>query len=274
MNLDHLRYFCDAVDFKSLAKSAKANNVSPGAVSQAIVKLEGYFNQDLLYHKKKSFELTDKGVELYKMSLSLLSQFGSIENEIRSPEKMSGEFFFITQQSIAENFLPKKLAKFKKEHSNIIPKFTLGNTTIVSQRLKDRTVEFGITLDNVLLENCHTKTLFEGEFVLYGDSKLKDQFILTGETNEVRALKKKYYEKFSKELGITMEISSWGVLKKMANEGQGITFLPDYLLSRSERKKIIPNNLGLGRFPYKIIATWPKSKPLSLKSYRFIESLV
>ena len=115
MNIDHIKYFCDTVEAGTLAGAAKLNNISPGAISQAIMKLELSLGLELVVHRKRSFELTDKGLEFYRESLILLGQYGLFRKKILSPEKMEGEFFFITQQSIAEYLLPKVLFDYCKK---------------------------------------------------------------------------------------------------------------------------------------------------------------
>ena len=95
MNIDHLKYFSDSVELGSLVKSAKMNNVSPGAISQAIKKLEDTFGQALLIHKKNFFEPTEKGLELYHHLEAFLLNYQKIQLEISSEEKMSGELNFM-----------------------------------------------------------------------------------------------------------------------------------------------------------------------------------
>ena len=273
MNIYHLKYFRDAVELDSLAKSAKTNNVSPGAISQAITKLEQLFGQKLLYHQKNSLELTEMGKKLHLKLKPFLQEYESIFSEISTGETMSGEFFFITQQSIAEYILPKTISIFKNKYPAILPRMTLGNTTIAKDRLSDKTVDFAITLDNVDLSGFEKKVIRTGNFVLYKSKKYKlasDYFLVTGETPEVRFFKELYLKKNSRPANISMEISSWGVLKKMANEGNGIALIPDYLVSKVEEKYIL-KDIKLSK--YKIVLAWQKNRDLSKKILSFMEEL-
>jgi len=176
----------------------------------------------------------------------LLRDYLLLKNKYLHNNGLDEEFLFITQQSIAESFLAKPITKFAHRYDHITPRMTLGHTTIAKDRLKERSVDFAILLDNVELVGCEQVTIHEGSFVFYQPvNKNKRQFLITGNTPEVRFLKKTFKNKFSKKPDILMEISSWGVLKKLAKEGQGIALLPDYILSTNERKSIIKNNLGL-----------------------------
>ena len=129
---------------------------------------------------------------------------------------MEGEFLFITQQSLAEYFLPKTLLRYKKKYPTVIPKLTLGNTSIAKERLESKNVDFSIHLDNVELKNCNTTELCTGKFVLYKGRNFKKrdyQFLVTGETPEFFDFKEKYKKRFKTQPEILMEIKSWGILK-------------------------------------------------------------
>ncbi len=274
MNLYHLKYFCDAVELGSIAKSAQANNITPGAVSQAIIKLEDHFKQNLVLHKKKSFNVTSLGLELYNSSIPLLSDFQHLYNKISEGESMDGEFKFITQQSIAESILSPFLKKFKTKYSKTLPKMILGNTLINKDKLKNKSVDFAITLNNTNYDQVNSESIYKGNFVLYQSKKYKHnplEFLITAETPEVRNFKNNYRMRFKSSPLVAHEVSSWGLLKRMADEGNGVALIPDYLLTNKEKKNIL--NLNINLSSYEILILHPNSRPLSLKSSIFISEL-
>lgn len=69
---------------------------------------------------------------------------------------------------------------------------------------------------------------------------------------------------------ISFEISSWGVLKKMADASLGIALIPDFLISNSEKKNIVKSYKLTN---YRIVAAWPKSRELNIKCRKFLEFL-
>ena len=68
LNLSALKYFLDAVELNSITLSADKNHVSRPAVSQAIIRLGGWYGRSLLSHEKRNFELTDDGKEFYQIA--------------------------------------------------------------------------------------------------------------------------------------------------------------------------------------------------------------
>src|SRR4051812_17981688 len=66
MNLNHLKYFYDAVSQGQISAAARKNRISQSAVSQAIGNLEKTLQCRLLVHQRKRLELTDAGKVAYE----------------------------------------------------------------------------------------------------------------------------------------------------------------------------------------------------------------
>ena len=150
---------------------------------------------------------------------------------------------------------------------------TFGNTSIAKSKIEERSVDFSISLDNIEIKNSEKMILKKGRFVLYMGKKSKKQgeyFILTGETPECLDFQKKYKKLFKSDPQIIMEIKSWGVLKKLADEGQGIALIPDYILSPSELKYTLDS---INLLEYCIVAIWPSGRSLNRKCMEFINSI-
>lgn len=276
MNLYHLKYFCDAVSNQSLVTSAQLNSVTPGAISQAIRKLEDFYQQSLIHHKKNTFQVTPIGKELYQCAIPLLSEFMSLKDKISQGESLEGELSFITQQSIAESLLAPFIKQFKKKYPAIILKMSLANTSLIKEKINSTNIDFAVTLNNVDLKDCSTKILKEGSFTLYQPVKSmqnKNLFLTTEETPEVIEFKKRYKKRFKVEPAIELEINSWGVLKKMAEQGNGTALIPDYLLFGKKNISSIETKMKLSMPSFQILSAHNSARSLSLKAETFLEEL-
>jgi len=276
MNLYHLKYFCDAVNNQSIAVSAQLNSVTPGAVSQAIRKLEDFYQQNLIHHKKNTFQVTPIGKELYQYAIPLLSEFMSLKEKISQGESLAGELSFITQQSIAENLLAPFIKQFKKKYPAINLKMSLANTSLIKEKVHSTNIDFAVTLNNVDLKDCSTTILKEGSFALYQPVKSmqnRNLFLTTEETPEVIEFKKQYKKRFKVEPAIELEINSWGVLKKMAEQGNGTALIPDYLLFGKKNISAIETKMKLSMPSFQILSAHNSARPLSLKAETFLEEL-
>ncbi len=76
-NLYHLKFFCDAVTYKSISEAAKRNFVTQSAVSQAIGKLETLFGASLIYHNRQKLYVTEEGNVVYDHAKDV---FTSLQN--------------------------------------------------------------------------------------------------------------------------------------------------------------------------------------------------
>jgi len=275
MNLYHLKYFCDAIKLNSLGESARLNHVSPGAVSQAIGKLEILLDVKLLEHKRRLLKPTQQGLKLFKKGQILLKDFDELKCSLMDNGDISGEITFATQQSIAISFLPRILKKFKNNFSKITPQFKLGTTSFVQESLENGGIDFAITLDNVDIKRSSSMVLYKGKFVFIKKKGLNIQdhsFILTERTREVRKLEKDYLKRFKTKLPISMQINSWGVIKKMVAEGHGVGFIPDYLLDKRDGKIEIVD-LKLPDYFFQIHLVYLNGVSLNKRTKIFIDFL-
>ena len=271
MNLSYIKYFCDAAREGSLKKASELNFVTPGAISQGIIRLEAELGVQLMNHKRREFSLTHSGQQLLNEGGRLLSEYEGMVSRLRGIDPNEGEFEFGTQQSIALSVLPGLIRAFKAKNPKILPKFHLGNTSMIRQQLVKRRYEFGVCLDNVDFPGYQKATLLEGRFVLISRKADAKEFLLTSDTPEVTVFKKEYLKKFKKDAEVAMNINSWGVIKEMVMTSNYAGLVPDYLLSKIDSKYVIEDNLGLPLQTYKILAVWPLSKDLDPKSKLFLD---
>lgn len=276
MNLYHLKYFFDSVQTGSLRQAAEINHVTPGAVSQAILKLEQQFNVSLVHHRKNNFELTDNGRRLFSLCPQMLSAMHNLKIGMEdSKEVFRGKIHFATQQSIASLILAPILADYAKEYPQVKTSFRLGRTINVKNLLDQRSIEFGITMDNIDYGD-HTKVpLFTGEFVFLSSTKRtrsEHEFLLTESTSEVDDLSKLYQLKYHREIPVSMRVHSWSVIKQLALEGYGIGFLPDYVVKPKEKKYLV-KNLGFPVFKYTVSCVYPKHHVLNHKTQVLLEKI-
>lgn len=277
MNINHLKYFYDSVTLKSLKKGAERNNVSPGAVSQAILKLEQYFDAPLLHHSKNSLLLTDFGKKLMEHCPSTLKSVSELSETMKELAKpFSGDIYFGTQQSIASTFLSSNISKFNKAYPEIGINFTLGHTSNMNKLLDENLVDFIISVDNLDYAHHPKKILYEGKFVFIHNPNIKttksNEFLLTGETLETKQFHILFKKKYNKSPVVKMSVDSWGVIKQLALQGLGVGLIPDYLISKSERK-FISNAFNIGEIKYTISTYYTAGTTLNKKSSAFIKML-
>lgn len=274
-NFLYLKYFRDAARFGSISKAAIENHVSQSAVSQGIAKLEESLGQDLIVHQPNTFRLTSFGVRLAEMSHEIFSMIRAVEEELISDAKELKRLSFASMHSLAYLILPKLLKSATKEWPQLEVVFRLAHTDGIMEMVKRGQVDFGLVLDNEDFSAFQSREIFSGHYALYAAKSLKnvDQlpFIMSEERKEIFALFKSYKKRFGKEPKVLMEISSWEVIARLAEEGLGIGFFPDYVaLGHPKLKKI---DLKLESIPYRVLAIFPRNVQVTKNFETVLESV-
>jgi DNA-binding transcriptional LysR family regulator len=282
ISLVHLKYFRDAALLGGIGPAAKRNFVSPSAVSQAIKSLESYLEAELLEHAKNQFFLTAQGKVLLEHCHSVFAAAENMQDEIKSSQgSTKGDVVFATQQSIAHFVMPDFIARMSTDYPDIKPKISLATTDIVHNWVMDRTIDFGISVDNFGEHNLMAIPLYRGSFVFIEGLELPKKqnknrgFVLPGETTrESKAFKSNFEKQFKQAPNVLLEIGSWGVIKRLAETGFGVGLVPDYLVRFDRNKTVREVKMDLPQVTYEINAYYcRKRQKLTRQSQVFLEEL-
>ena len=272
LNPIFLRYFYSAAQHQSTSKAAKLNSVSQSTINQGINRLEITLGKQLVIPEKKRFQLTDAGNVLMEKCDKIFNIFSEIE-EVFSISKGSyrGKVFFACSHSLALSFLPPVLLKLATHHPEVQPVIRLGHAGIITELVKKGQIDIGIILDNVGFSTFQFIELFHGDFKLYCSEKMlkasKNRFILSEEQKEVFILKQHLLEQ-GISIKNTMEVSSWELIANLVKIGLGIGFLPEYV---AKQHILIEADYTIPSIPYRILAIYSKSRPLSPNAQMFLD---
>jgi DNA-binding transcriptional LysR family regulator len=89
MNIDRLRYFAAVVETKNLRRASEILGLTPGSLSKAISTLEDEMGVDLLRPEGRGIEITDQGMEVYRKSSILLSEYRRFRENVEQRNKVS-----------------------------------------------------------------------------------------------------------------------------------------------------------------------------------------
>ncbi|WP_241592079.1 LysR family transcriptional regulator [Rosenbergiella epipactidis] len=103
--------FIRTVEAGSLSIAAKELNMSPGAVSKIISRLEDYTCCNLLVRDTRGIELTLAGRLAYNKALEITGLFGDLLEELRNPEKQIRGQLTLSVPVILGEFLANQWAQ-------------------------------------------------------------------------------------------------------------------------------------------------------------------
>lgn len=271
LNLIYLKYFCDAVRSGSISAAAKLNFVSQSAVSQGINKLEGSLGIALISHQPNRFKVTEDGRQLFAHAKDIFKAIQTTEDFLAENQ---GRITFGCTHSFALSCLPQYL-KLAKEHlPNLRINFRLGHFFSIKEWIKTGAIDFGILLNNEDLSPFNKFPLHQGSYRLYASKEIQDPhnlpFLLDSEERmETNLLKARYRELHQKELPILMEISSWGVIAKLVQEGLGVGLFPDYIASANPDIKPVLSELN--PMEYTLYALFERNVEPNVHAQKFLD---
>ena len=248
-----LKYFCDAVKLSGITAAAKANFVTPSAVSQGISKLENTLGYPLLARHPNRFRLTPDGERAFQLMSDLLRRTQELqENLTPMGQTIIGDLDFACTFSFALSLLPHYLKQFRTQYPQTKVNVRLsGNYDEIRQMLTVGTIDFAILKKPPEFSGFEEKILFQSEFGLFCNPhiELSSPAFILAEPEETLPFKKAYYQKYKQEPNILLEARSWIVVAKLAEEGLGIGYFPDYItFGREKTLQRCEKDLNLPKF--------------------------
>lgn len=269
INLIHLKFFCDAVQFNSVSEAAKKNYVTQSAVSQAISKLEQILGAELTVHSKQRFQITEEGQLLFEHSRHIFKAVHETCEQIRQKKEIAGFLNFACTNSLGMSFMASAHKHMQEKYPAVQLNMKLGNLSVIRQALRQNDVEFAIVVYDGSFANYAKIPLRKGAFGLYQHegASMAENAIL------VDAWEGMYVQEMMghlKRADIKAALGGWEVVARFAERGMGSAFIPDYLLAHN-RYPMLKHCTELPHFEYEIAAIYNKGDKLSRGAQRFLE---
>lgn len=245
MNLYFLKYFYDAIRFRSISEAARENHVTKSAVSQGISQLEKILNVPLLTHQRNKIKTTPQGDLLFGSCRGIFNAIEELKLNLQSVlDDYEGSLNLGFSHSLGLNILPLVLPIFRKTAPKVNLQVLFGHTGNIKQWLEVGKIELGLVLDNDDLSAYILEALYHGNFALYESIERNPAEPVTSSVFsparvEVFQAKKAFFKKFGYELKTEMEICSWEAIANLISANLGVGLLPDYILLNSSKNNLL-----------------------------------
>jgi DNA-binding transcriptional LysR family regulator len=171
MSIDRLRYFAAVVETRNLRQAAELVGISPPSMSKAISVLEDELGCKLIHPEGRGIGITPKGLDIYRLSSSLLEEHHRFFKRLKDSESESDKLRIASFEIFSSYFLSTFFAQ--EPHTDILLlEMTPG---FIEQAIISGTVDIGITY----LPSPDPSLEFReiGSFVkgIYGHQKWKGQ---------------------------------------------------------------------------------------------------
>jgi LysR family carnitine catabolism transcriptional activator len=279
INLLHLKFFCDAVIYRSVSESAKMNYVSQSAVSQAISKLEAIFGIELVFHYRQKLQVTDEGKIVFEQASKIFKTIQETFDKVnQTKNEIGGPLKFVTTKSLGMSFIASSYNQVKQNLPKLDFSFRMGGLNLIRTYLKREEAEFAIVVYDHNFDQFDKRQLKKGCLHLYQAKDAPDDLIDKGvfideyDGMYVKELKT-FVEKMDDPLQIQKAIAGWELVARFTQLGIGVGFFPDYIVSNNRYPNIERHPLEIPNFEYEICAIFNKGAKLSRAANAILDQL-
>jgi DNA-binding transcriptional LysR family regulator len=144
VTLDQLRVFVAVAERQHVTHAAQALNLAQSAASNAIASLEARHNTKLFNRIGRHIELTDAGQAFLREARAVLATVEAAELTLMEFSDLKrGVLSVQASHTIANYWLPRHLAAFRRAYPQIEIRASIGNTAQVETAVESRTTELG-----------------------------------------------------------------------------------------------------------------------------------
>jgi DNA-binding transcriptional LysR family regulator len=141
-----LRAFVAVAQTGRMTTAARVVNLSQGAVSQQIKRLETLFGAKLFNRAVDAAHLTQDGERLILQAHRLIALNDEVMEHMRQTE-FAGEVRLGVPHDVVGRLMPPVLRQFSQEHPNVRVTLVSDTTHVLRKQLRDRKIDLTLTTD-------------------------------------------------------------------------------------------------------------------------------
>jgi DNA-binding transcriptional LysR family regulator len=142
-----LRAFVAVAQTGRMTTAARVVNLSQGAVSQQIKRLETLFGAKLFNRAVDAAHLTQDGERLIFQAHRLIALNDEVMEHMRQTE-FAGEVRLGVPHDVVGRLMPAVLRQFSQEHPNVRVTLVSDTTHVLRKQLRDRKIDLTLTTDS------------------------------------------------------------------------------------------------------------------------------
>ncbi|MFM1950603.1 MAG: hypothetical protein RL418_290 [Actinomycetota bacterium] len=231
---------------KNLTKAGEQVGLSQSAVSGALTRLREHFHDDLLDRKGKSFELSDRAIEIQPLVRKALSEIDQLYNILPNFDAASSDrTFTIAASDYVVSVISQPLLKVLGE---IAPKVKIDFEVMPSVK---GVSQVDLLRRDVIISSVGTgiagkrKSLFSDRFVCVVDKnhpRLRQGTLSYNDLEELRMVKAGFGEAIN--TGVDIWLAESGIVPKVTETVSGFLPVP-FAVARSTKYGLIPKKLAI-----------------------------
>ena len=162
MTLEQLRVFVEVAERLHMTRAAEALNITQSAASAGIATLETRHGVRLFDRVGRGLRLTEAGRVFLPEARAVLGRAKAAALALDDLAGLKrGSIALAASQTVANYWLPSRMAAFAKSHPDVALKLTVGNTAQVAEAVLDGGADLGFIegdVDSPLLQKTRVST--------------------------------------------------------------------------------------------------------------------
>lgn len=243
MDIKNLTTFIQVAELGSFTQAAEKLGYSQSTVSFQIRQLETELGVSLFDRIHHTIALTDKGRQMLQYAHDIQKLTEDMEKVAKGEQEIKGLVRLAIAQSLCDWLLTERFAALHTDYPGITMKIVAGDTEEMFRLLSRNEADLVFTLDNHIYHRDYVlvdEAQMGVHFVASADSPLcgraltaedivNEPFLLTEKGMSYRRLMEEQLAKRNLEVTPILESGSTDLLCRLAEQGMGVAYLPDYV---------------------------------------------
>lgn len=251
MDVKNLITFIHVAEKNSFTKAARALGYSQSTVSFQIKQLETELNAQLFERINHTIALTKRGRDVLKYAHQISKLTQELEYRMQEDREVAGHFRLAVPDSLCDSLLEEGFADFRSRYPGITLKIIATGTEEMFRLINHNEADAILTLDNHIYDTEYVIVREEQvgmHFVAASGHPLcrpgkisvrelvQEPFVLTEKGMSYRRLMDERLAAMSLEIQPVLEVGSTRLLCSLAEQGVGLSYLPDYVTAKSVKE--------------------------------------
>jgi LysR family hydrogen peroxide-inducible transcriptional activator len=288
MEMHQLRYVVAVARAGNFSRGAEQCHVSQPSLSQQILKLEEELGERLFDRMKREAKLTPHGEAFLHRALKILEEVDSAKREASDAQKLlRGRLIVGVLPTIAPYLLPEVLVAFAEKFPRVEIVVQEDTTARLLKLAQAYEIDFALASRPIQDQRMEVKDLFTEELrlalpvghrltrkrtVRLADLE-KERFIVMKEGHCLGDQVLNFCERRDLSPTVRFRSAQLETVQALVRSGVGISLVPA-MATRSEREDLPQYRSLLAPKPErKIVAVWPKQRPLGRAANEFLKQI-
>jgi LysR family transcriptional regulator, transcriptional activator of the cysJI operon len=254
LNINQLRAFATAARLSSITEAARELMVTTPAVTMQIRRLEQTLGVSLMYRGGNSIQLTEAGKTVFTRSNRIFEDIKEMEAFLGKLTKdTSGILRIGCPQTPAKYIMPRVIAAFKKTYPDVKIVMGQGHSSDVVKGIQNQTYDLGVVHcggssrkmkvipivkeDILLVASPHSVHVAAQEISVAQLASIP--LIISQHGSALREVVLAYLRRFNVTPQIVMESANAELIKGLAAEDQGASFMVKSALKDELEKGVL-----------------------------------